>query len=107
MRFCYLFLVFAFSVCTQATENDKDSVVSATCDIFFKDNGPCVYKDIIVNVRTDKVADDEKQLKSVNVLNDGRIQTLKIVHHLVWLIYILITGCMSRTVIHINILEIM
>jgi hypothetical protein len=52
--------------------------VSATCDIFFKDNGPCVYNDIIVNVRTDKVADDEKQLKSVNVLNDGRIQTLKI-----------------------------
>ena len=79
MRFFSLFLIFTFSVCTEATENDKNSVVSATCDIFFIVNGPCVYKGIIVNVRADKVSDNEKQLKSLHILNDGRIQTLKIV----------------------------
>jgi len=79
MRLFVLFSVFVFSAGAGATENSKVLAVSDLCDISFKDNGPCVYNNIIVNVRADKVTDDEKRLKILDVVNNGKKHTLQIV----------------------------
>ncbi len=79
MRFLTFFLIFVFSACTNATEKGKEAVVVDTCDIFFKDLGPCVYKAITVNIEVKKIANDEKLLKTLAVVNEGKTYSLQIV----------------------------
>lgn len=70
--------MFVISGCSDATEDKEPILNSETCDIFFKITGPCVYKNITVNVAVKKIASDEKLLQRLNIVNQDNKYTLNI-----------------------------
>ena len=78
MRTFIFSLILIFSACTDATENRKTADAVESCDIFFKTPGPCLYKEIKVNVEVKEIASDEILLKSLNIINKGNKYSLQI-----------------------------
>jgi len=78
MRIFIFSLIFIFSACTDATENKKVTDAVESCDIFFKNAGPCLYKEINVEIEVKEIASDEVLLKSLNVINNGKRHSLQI-----------------------------
>ena len=78
MRFYLITFVFAFSACSDTTEDKITTVDSETCDLYFKMSGPCVYKNIKVNVGVEKIASDEKLIQKLDIVNQGNSYTLNI-----------------------------
>lgn len=78
MRFYLITFVFAFSACSDATEDKITTVDSETCDLYFKMSDPCVYINIKVNVGVEKIASDEKLIQKLDIVNQGNSYTLNI-----------------------------
>lgn len=78
MRLFIFSLIFVFSACTDATENRKATETVESCDIFFNNAGPCLYKEIKVDIEVKEIASDEVLLKSLNVINNGNRHSLQI-----------------------------
>ena len=71
MRKFFLFTIIAFSGCTDATEKSGLINSAEVCDISFNTTKPCVYQSITVKLGVEKVASDEKTLKTLNVTHKG------------------------------------
>lgn len=56
MKLIIISLNFVFSFWTYAVENRKTSEAVESCDIFFKNTGPCSYKQTKVNVEVEEIA---------------------------------------------------
>ncbi len=72
MRFFLILLVFSFSACSDGTEDRIPPVGSEICQLSFEMLGPCVYKNIKVNVVVDKSSSDEILIKKLNVVNQEK-----------------------------------
>ena len=72
MKLLIIIFMFVVSGCTDATEDKKSTAKSETCEISFKNIGPCVYGDIKVNLGFKKVATDEKIMQRLDVEKHGK-----------------------------------
>lgn len=75
MKIFLTFFLFIFSAYSNATE---DNNAETSCDLFFNTTTPCKYKNISINISMEKIADDEKLLKQLNVTNNDKKSTLLI-----------------------------
>ncbi|MFK5913244.1 MAG: hypothetical protein QM484_02640 [Woeseiaceae bacterium] len=78
MKLLVIITALIFSGCSDAMEDKKSVINSEDCDVFYKTIGPCVYKDITVNVDVKKISSDEKLLQHLNILKQGNKYTLNI-----------------------------
>lgn len=78
MRLFLILFVFSFSACSDGTEGRITTVDSEICNLSFETLGPCVYKNIKVNVVVEKIASDEMLIKRLNIVNQEKIYTLEI-----------------------------
>lgn len=76
-----LFIVMFLSVisgCSDAADYENSIATSETCDISFKNSGPCVYKNISVKFIVKKISVDEKLLLKLDVEKTGQKFSLDI-----------------------------
>ena len=78
MRIFIISFIIIFSACSAATDDKEITTGIETCDVLFKKSNPCIYMGIKVRLVTEKIADDEKKLKILDVTYQERQQLLKI-----------------------------
>ncbi len=67
MKLLIIIFMFVIAGCSDATEDKVSNTKPETCEFTFKSTGPCIYKNITVNLDVKKVALDEKLLQRLNV----------------------------------------
>lgn len=78
MRACFLAFILIGTVCADATENKLTTDAAGLCVISYKNPGPCMYKDIKVDIEIEEITSDEKLLKSLNIINNDNKHSLQV-----------------------------